>query len=138
MTRESKIGLVWESIQQFCQENPDKRMVIVGVSTFESKLTDKVDFSGYVKQENLFLDGASFLQPDGYGEGFPQSLADAIMSDLCIYISKSSYINYGLKRLGFRFVSKTTTFGLLQGDREARLKLSENAVNNRYLELIVG
>jgi hypothetical protein len=125
VTRENKIEVIWKSIQQFCGENPDKTVVIRGVSKLESGLKDKIIFSGFVKQEDLFFVGASFLQPDGYGEGFPQSLADAILSDLRIYISRSNYINYGLKRLGFRFISKTSTFGLLQGNKEARLSLSK-------------
>lgn len=56
---------------------------------------------GYVEQSDIFRDGSIFIQPEGYGEGFPHTLADAIVSGLKIVITKEDYIRFGLHKLGF-------------------------------------
>ena len=56
---------------------------------------------GYVQQSDIFMTGEIFIQPSGYGEGFPHTLADAIISDMKILITKLDYLRFGLHKLGF-------------------------------------
>jgi hypothetical protein len=55
---------------------------------------------GYVDSTKIFNNSGIFLQPTGYGEGFPHSLADAIVSGMEVWISDIEYLRYGLGRLG--------------------------------------
>ena len=55
---------------------------------------------GYVAAEKIFAGGGIFLQPSGYGEGFPHTLADALVSGMEIWISDREFLRYGLGRLG--------------------------------------
>lgn len=55
---------------------------------------------GYVDGKDIFREGGIFLQPMGYGEGFPHTLADALVSGMDVYISDIEFLRYGLGRLG--------------------------------------
>lgn len=55
---------------------------------------------GYVDGKDIFREGGIFLQPMGYGEGFPHALADALVSGMDVYISDIEFLRYGLCRLG--------------------------------------
>lgn len=137
VTRDSKVRIVWDSIQLFSVENPEKKVIVVGVDYSDSSFGNRIISHGFVKQADIFLEGSSFLQPDGYGEGFPQTLADAIVSGLEVYISRSSFIMFGLSSLGFHFFPKTRSFGLLKGDENSRSKLSIELVNQQYMNVIL-
>lgn len=103
--RDSKIAKVSRSILKLLHAIPDvKELTIVGCnneSQIKKLFTEhKIALPGYVDSSSIFIYGGTFLQPEGYGEGFPHTLADAIMSDMNIYISDREFIRYGLYKLG--------------------------------------
>ena len=46
---------------------------------------------GFFLADQLLASGSLFLQPSGYGEGFQHSLADAIVSDMTLLISRQDF-----------------------------------------------
>ena len=103
--RDSKIAAVAPSINDFLvNQGQTTPLVVVGCkdSSLLNKLFPEILFrsTGYVEGADIFSKGSIFLQPTGYGEGFPHTLADAIVSDMGIYISNKEYIRYGLWLIG--------------------------------------
>ncbi len=103
--RDSKITSVAPSVRDFfSQLNGSASLVVVGCNNSDllEQLFPNISYQsvGYVDGKDIFKSGSIFLQPTGYGEGFPHTLADAIVSDLEIYISNREFIRYGLWILG--------------------------------------
>lgn len=105
--RDEKIALVSKSVLDFCSGGsfvgPFR---IVGCQHYSllSAAFPGVNFEslGYLQQSDILLNGDLFLQPSGYGEGFPHTLADAIVSKMKVAISDEAYTRFGLYRLGFK------------------------------------
>jgi hypothetical protein len=105
--RPSKWSLVSASLTRFRNANAGgEEIFVVGCSDRDlaAAEADPSGFVGvgYVPQHRLFSFGDVFLQPTGYGEGFPHSLADAICSGMRIFIEDSEYRRLGLAALGCR------------------------------------
>ena len=100
ITRDTKINLQLESINEFLEKVcGDQKIWIIGTNKFSfgsSLKTNKVTFTGKVPQQNILAYSSKLFVPDGYGEGIPHSLVDAIVSGVSIYISKRNYIRFGL------------------------------------------
>jgi hypothetical protein len=97
---------------------------------------DKFDNVGRRSQSLLFENEGSFLQPEGYGEGVPHTLVDAICSGLNVFIKKRDYIRYGLYKFGIRFKPLPDGWGTLLYTKDQRSHLSLKSVNKMYCSLI--
>ncbi|MBX3504005.1 MAG: hypothetical protein KF895_00900 [Parvibaculum sp.] len=95
-----------------------------------------VDVVGYLPSSDIFRHGGIFLQPGGYGEGFPHALADAITSRMAILISDMEYLRYGLHRLGCRLTPVCDGWSQLEVPEEARRSVTAETVNRSYVELL--
>jgi hypothetical protein len=60
--------------------------------------------TGIIPTSDIFRDGGIFIQPSGYGDGFPHTLADAIISGMEIWISNRAALRSGVSRLGARLI----------------------------------
>lgn len=103
--RDNKIALVAPDVNRFLSQcNVVASLSIVGCKNQNGldRLFHGVNIhlAGVVRQSDIFMTGSIFIQPSGYGEGFPHSLADAIVSEMEIYISNTEFMRYGLSRLG--------------------------------------
>jgi hypothetical protein len=103
--RDAKIGVVAADVKALLDRlSVAPPLVIVGCED-EAQLRamfpgGRWRSDGYVAAEQIFAGGSIFLQPSGYGEGFPHSLADALVSGMEIWISDREFLRYGLGRLG--------------------------------------
>jgi hypothetical protein len=98
ITRESKLPTQINSLKDFARSDRElRRLAIVGVEYTEaSSLSDfRFDFMGYVSQNDILSFSNNLLVPDGYGEGIPHTLVDALSSGARIFLSKRNYIGYG-------------------------------------------
>lgn len=103
--RDNKIALVALDVARLVSTLSDRtELAIVGCT--DSKLLQNLfphtayQSVGLVPPTEIFRAGGIFLQPTGYGEGFPHTLADAIVSGMEIYISDVEYLRYGLTYIG--------------------------------------
>jgi len=106
--RDSKIALVAPEVLTLLRNYPiDAPLIVVGCEDDNalSRLLPVPHRSmGYLPASEIFSGGSIFLQPSGYGEGFPHTLADAIASRMGILISNLEALRYGLSRLGAHIV----------------------------------
>lgn len=91
---------------------------------------------GYLQQSDILLNGDLFLQPSGYGEGFPHTLADAIVSRMEVAISDEAYIRFGLYYLGFKRKRLGGGWSRLIVDDAMSEKLTLNFVTNFLISRI--
>lgn len=96
-----------------------------------------LDCLGYVEQDEIFHFGQVFLQPEGYGEGIPHTLVDALCSGLSVIITKRDYLRYGLSEVGVGFTAiKDGWVNLVYEPSEVCWFLGVEGVNKRYVELL--
>ena len=94
VSRDSKIKVQVSSIGELSSFNRSlKPVVAVGVSQNQDL---DLDLCGRVAQSDIFKRFEFLIVPDGYGEGFPHVLADAIASNMKFVISRKSLRDFGL------------------------------------------
>lgn len=103
--RDGKIDRVAHSVREYMETAGGGRtLIVVGCEDTDrlKTLFAGLDFhsTGYLHADEILSGGTTFLQPAGYGEGFPHTLADAIASGVDIVIANKEYLRYGLHRLG--------------------------------------
>ncbi|WP_458526471.1 hypothetical protein [Onishia taeanensis] len=101
--RDDKIKLVANDLNNLFDREGCGSVSIVGCKR-EDSVSQYCNFAaeslGFLDSFEILRYGKVFVQPSGYGEGFPHSLADAIVSNMDIVISKNEYIRSGLWRVG--------------------------------------
>lgn len=121
ITRDEKLPSQIDSITEFLSEcSTHSRVVLVGINNMGKTLTGNLSYDsvGYVDQTDILKFSNALLVPEGYGEGVPHTLVDAIISGAEIYLSKFSYIRYG-------FYKHTSCEFLDHKKRWARLNLNQ-------------
>jgi hypothetical protein len=134
--RREKLPLVWPSLCEFAGEF-GRDVAIVGCDSlfpFDNLDAPNVRCIGYVDQSALFRFGQIFFQPDGYGEGVPHSLVDAICSDMKIFLSKKMYLQCGLHKVGATLHGHGKYY-LLTMQPQVSEALSSSAINKAYVTL---
>lgn len=100
ITRDKKIPLQLKSINDFLSKVcKDQKIWIIGTdnpSIGSSLPASNITFTGKVPQQNILVYSSKLFVPDGYGEGIPHTLVDAIVSGVSIYVSKRNFIRFGL------------------------------------------
>ena len=91
ITRDNKLRFVSKKLKQFSKRV--NKVYLIGLSNLYER--NSQHSLGIVPQEELFTKSKVFLQLDGYGEGIPHSLVDAICSEMDIIVQKSCWIKYG-------------------------------------------
>jgi hypothetical protein len=95
-----------------------------------------IESIGFVNQEDIFLYGNKFLQPSGYGEGFPHTLADAICSDVEILINKKEFIKYGLYRKIQIYENVHKNWISFKPCTSVKNFLNKDTINEKYASII--
>ena len=94
ITRERKLDKMKSEIMD--ATNYFDKINVVGVSKKDKFYKfSKLNFLGQKHQREIFKDSSVFLQIDGYGEGIPHSLADAICSNMDIIIHRRCWVKFG-------------------------------------------
>lgn len=142
ITRDSKLPIIANSLILFTKNHVSTKTVdIIGCHRLIDSLQDNEGIKfiprGYLEQNEIFTFGKNFIQADGYGEGFPHTLADAIVSNLNIFLTKKSYIQYGLYKLGFSYHPKCNKWIELIYDQSLSNLLEQDNISNQYLELFI-
>lgn len=138
--RDNKIESVAGDISIFLQQTKScQTLVIVGCDDRDQLERLFSDFSymsiGFVKANDIFRDGDVFLQPTGYGEGFPHTLADAIVSGMTVYISDIEFLRYGLGRLGASREAFSPGWSRLVVSEELIVSLQADTIAARTVEI---
>ncbi len=138
--RDNKILTVFNSICEFLDIAKNINVTIVGCNNIK-KLEFlfrgyKLNFVNYIKSKDIFLEGKNFVQPSGYGEGFPHSLSDAIVSGLDIYINNKEYLRYGLYILGGKKKKFSKNWSILMNTSQVSKQISSNVITNKYFNVI--
>jgi hypothetical protein len=118
---------------------PDKCKPIYVLGDVESVARDDVRILGSVEQDEIFSVGNNFLQLDGYGEGVPHTLCDAICTGLKVTIEKSCFIKYGLYRFPYKHFQSLNNgeFYILDEHPESvKNTLHSDSVNKMYLKAL--
>lgn len=98
ITRDEKIPTQLASIQDFLSKLPTQiSLVLIGIKNDNVLNLKNIPFSsvGYVAQSKILKYSDSVLVPEGYGEGIPHIMVDAIMSNAKVYTSKRNFTQYG-------------------------------------------
>ena len=139
--RDEKIKYIVPSLLELYNSCPSiGRLNVVGCSDQSAldRLLVGVDFTnlGYVVQDDIFKSGRFFLQPSGYGEGFPHSLADAIVSGMPILIDNREYLRYGLSRIGSskQAICKRWSSAIVSAETKERLSVEK--INSTLISLL--
>lgn len=116
---------------------------IVGLQKTNLKNNSYINWGRRV-QNSIFSEFKIFLQLDGYGEGVPHSLVDAICSNMDIYMTKRSWIQFGFHKLicsSANIKSDNNGFLFLKSNsdkiQELKLKLLMSAINAQYAKYIL-
>lgn len=133
--RNDKLNLTGESLLEL-SKYVGQKVNIIGCTNKPARGFSDFNFIGRVESKDIFLSGGIFVQPKGYGEGFPHTLADAIVSNMKIYISSSEYVRYGLYKLGGRKTVEFKGWYLLENTSMIAQEVNEEKIVNTYLELI--
>lgn len=137
--RDSKVACVQESVLDFCRHSDTSELVVVGCKDLDLVTSVfsgvKVESMGFVAQDDIFLPCDTFLQPTGYGEGFPHTLADALVTGLNIHIDRRNYIQFGLYRLDIGTVSEGGRWRTVQPYGGGSMPVSCETVNEQYYNI---
>ena len=122
ITRDEKLPTQIESMREFlCLMHTNLRLVLVGVKGMPGPSLHDIPYDsvGYVDQLDILSFSNAILVPDGYGEGVPHTLVDAIVSGAEIFLSKLNYIQYG-------FYMYTTYELLPQSEHWVKLNVNDS------------
>ena len=140
ISRDKKIQRVFKSTCEFLKIMKNRRITVVGCND-KKKLKHlfkdyKINIVDYQHYKNIFLEGGGFVQPSGHGEGFPQSLAHAIVSGLDIYIDTKEFLRYGLRSLGGEKIFISSNWCRLSGLTKIAKIINDKEIAKKYFDII--
>lgn len=133
VSRDDKIEIQLDSLLSLHSILGD-RITLVGVNTI-SKSSD-LTLMGYVQQDKI-IQGRTFILCDGYGEGFPHVLADAICSGCEIICSETAYRTYGLYTYGLSIEKITEGWIKFKANDICRSSVKNDVVSKQYLNFFI-
>lgn len=140
VTRADKLMLCRSALDNILTQDFVRRagsFKIVGVDSHHKSAIDcdRIDYKGYVPQDDLFSCFSTFVQLPGYGEGIPHSLVDAVVSNMRVVISKKQFIEFGLYKLGFGLsVLGDDWFELLCFEKSEKVSITH--ITPKYIDAI--
>jgi len=141
VSRDSKIGFHISDIGVLSDKGVP--ITIVGLNKPHLALSEVnlIELKKHVPQTDIFLGHSLFLQLDGYGEGVPHSLCDAIMSNMDLFINKKCWIKFGFYRFfrGTKSLEFNNYFHVKKDDNNLeslKKRINISAVNELYLKII--
>lgn len=106
ISRPGKFKLVAESISKFVSKTGFEVDVVGCDDIFIQNVhsSKKIKGLGYLDQSEIFMTAKYVFQPSGYGEGIPHCVVDALCSNLTVIMERRQFIQFGLGKLGFRYI----------------------------------
>lgn len=102
-----------------------------------------LNFKGEVEQNHIFNKSSIFIQLDGYGEGVPHSLVDAVCSNMTLIIEKKCWIKMGFYKLSKNnsiTAEKDSDFYILKPGSDLHYSIARSVkiekINKQYLHAI--
>ena len=136
--RPQKLSLVSKDVKDGMKAFGINSIVVVGCSwnpRLENLIPGSI-FAGFVPQSDILSFGKYFLQPYGYGEGFPHTLADALVSDMDIYLTRQSFISFGLYKLKVNVERRNGEWMHITSTEQLRSAISCQIVSQSYLSAL--
>lgn len=138
--RDGKLNLIKPSLIDYIKTFKFNKIFIIGCSPKKKRTIKKLGINvfslGKVHQNKIFYNGNIFLQPDGYGEGFPHTLSDAIMSDMEIHINKKTFILLGLYKYDLLIKKLSDKWLLLRSTSKIKILVNKNKITSDYYTII--
>ncbi len=139
VSRDDKIAGALPDIFDISSQFDDINMInVVGCSENATYSDDvfpqNLKHIGFVPQNEIFMHGNCLIQTGGYGEGFPHSLADALVSQVPVLIAKKEFLKYGIGKLGGKFLHKNGRWGTISQSAQLRASLHIKTINGLYLK----
>lgn len=140
ITRNGKIEAQEESLKSFFRlkklsgANP---LVVVGVDTLPDFMEiegDSIMNVGRIPQQKILSGGSCLVIPDGYGDGFPQSACDALVSGGAIFLPKKLYVRFGLYKLHLTKVFSEGDWLYCKSNSESVKYFAVDDVSKRYID----
>ncbi len=142
ITRVSKVKKQLNSIRDFSSALNNRNTIIAFYGISELEKDDSIpnvftEFNGVVPFDRFFLKSDNFFQPEGYSEGFPHTLAHAIVSGCNIFIPKRLYIQFGLYKYELKHKTMNNFISFEARDySNLRSNLSLTGINNSYFKVM--
>lgn len=139
--RKDKLSCVIKSVCEFLDKMSNPDLFVVGCNSEDiivyQEFRDRFVYPvGYQKQCDILSYGNSFVQLSGYGEGFPHTLADAIVTGLNIYIPSELYVQLGLYKMNANVDYVVPGWLKITPSNELIHVLDANTVNDYYYKVI--
>lgn len=135
--RKKKISLTKMSLKDFSKLTGNK-IDIIGIQPDEFiEQNGLIRSIGLRKPEQLFNGYTDFVQPDGYGEGFPHSLACAIVSGMKIHIKKKQFIELGLYRFELNLMKNDKWYSFYP-NKKLEKSINSEDISKEYLRAILS
>ncbi len=138
--RDDKIDLVADCVCDAMRLFSIKNLAVVGCSP-SPRLQQLMPGSfgvGYVPQSEILCYGNIFLQPLGYGEGFPHSMSDALVSGMDVLITRKAYITYGLHQLNAPVVQSVGGWYRISPNLELKSLIAVEEISICYYNLLMS
>lgn len=138
--RDDKIETVAASLKHYLNLSEEQsELSVVGCKDIGkiSTLFDehRIHCPGYVPANEILMSGSTFVQPSGYGEGFPHTFTDAIVSGMAIHMTRQDYVRYGL----YKFETTISPLGdewvQLHYGENLRNRLTASNISERYIDI---
>ncbi len=111
ITRERKLKIMMHEVRNAL--NYFDQIDLLGVERpAKGRCSPNLNFLGSRSQSAIFETSKKFLQLDGYGEGTPHSLVDAICSDMDIIINKKCFVKFGLHKISAQNKKPNKLYGI--------------------------
>ena len=142
VTRPTKLGMVKTSLLKFVGSVPiDTRFNLIGISPADLIGSGIVDNRfcalGYKEQSKVISFGGTLFVPDGYGEGIPHVMVDALVSGLPVVLTKKSYTKYGLSKLSIKAKKFHSEWVVIDPCPDvAKESLGVEVISERYFSLL--
>tara|TARA_R110002110_G_scaffold2830_1_gene14166 strand:+ start:97890 stop:98798 length:909 start_codon:yes stop_codon:yes gene_type:complete len=141
ISRPEKLKLLEKNLMEAAKKLGIKKLLIYGVNPgyqFQEEPDITVLFKGYVEPSTFFFQCKNFLQVDGYGEGFPHTLAYALCSKTKIVIDKRLSRSLGIYRLPVKRTNIGNGFERLEPYPEVVEILSNKIVYQGIISQVEG
>lgn len=141
ISRPEKLRIIEKQLIGAAEKLRARKILIYGVDANYQLQTQPgftVSFMGYVRPNEFFAQSKNFLQVDGYGEGFPHTLAYALCSNTNVTIDKKLSRSLGMYRLPVKRSSVGEGFETLEAFPRAVDMLSNAFVYKNIINRIAN
>lgn len=139
VSRDKKIETQYASISKFLRLHSARDIKVYGTTRVYQPKLKGLSFEGRVERSVLLTNAKYIFHPQGYGDGFPHSLADAICSGVSLIMDRKLFVEYGLCHV-VDYYRVINGFLIIPFGNKKNLILQSSVgaseVNKRYIEVV--